>query len=173
MKKINLILILSLLLASCEGSRGPQGPPGESGGTLLGTIFEIEADLTAQNDYSFIFEFPPNEIEVFESDIVQVYLLEDVVNDSTGPIDVWTPLPTSFFFENGSQLVYNFNHTFLDVNIFLGGNINFDSVSNDRLLNQVFRIAVIPADFAGKAQDLNSYEAVMQAIPEAKIVKID
>lgn len=173
MKKINLLFILSLLIVSCEGSRGPQGPPGESGATLLGTIFEIEADFTAQNDYYTTFEFPANEIEVFETDIVQVYLLEEVISDTSGPIDVWTPLPTSFFFDDGSQLIYNYNHTFFEVNLFLGGNINFNSVSNDRLFNQVFRIVVIPADFAAEAKGLNSYEAVIQTIPDAKIVKID
>ena len=173
MKKLHLLLILSLIFVSCEGDRGPQGPPGEPAGAILGTIFEIEANFTAQNDYNTLVEFPANEIEVFESDIVQVYLLEEVVNDNSGPIDVWTPLPTSFFFNDGSQLVYNYNYTFLDVNLFLGGNANFNTISDDRLINQIFRIAIIPADFAGEIKDISSYESVLQAIPNANIVKID
>ncbi|MFN2262219.1 MAG: hypothetical protein ABR595_09170, partial [Psychroflexus sp.] len=59
------------------------------------------------------FEFPLD-VEVFESDVVMVYLLEEQISDSSGPVDVWTPLPQSFFFNDGSQVVYNFNHTFFD-----------------------------------------------------------
>ncbi|MBQ0741346.1 hypothetical protein J9332_44450, partial [Aquimarina celericrescens] len=67
---------------------------------------------------------------------------------------------------------YNYNHTFFDVNIFLDGNIDLNAVSNDFLTNQVFRIAIIPADFAESNEDLNSYESVMQAMPDAKVLKV-
>lgn len=176
MKKISLLLALIFVIVSCEGERGPIGPPGpigEPGNALIGTILEIEGDFTAENGYSFIYEFPPSEVEVFESDIVHVYLLEEVIQDNGEPVDVWTPLPNSFFFNDGSQLVYNFNHTFFDVNIFLDGNVDFNTVSNDFLLNQVFRIAIIPAAFAENNPNLTSYEDLMQAMPNAKLIKID
>lgn len=176
MKKISFLLALALVITSCEGERGPvgpQGPEGPTGDALIGTVFEVEGDFTAQNDYSFIFEFPPNEVEVFESDVVLVYLLEEVIDDVDGPVDVWTPLPNSFFFGDGNQLVYNFNHTFFDVNFFLDGNVDFSSVSNDFLSNQVFRVAILPAEFAENNPDINSFESLMQAMPEAKILKLD
>ncbi|SDG62446.1 hypothetical protein [Psychroflexus sediminis] len=176
MKKISLLLALILVIVSCEGERGPIGPPGpigEPGEALIGTILEIEGDFTAENGYSFLYEFPTSEVVVFESDVVQVYLLEEVINDNGDFVDVWTPLPNSFFFSDASQLVYNYNHTFFDVNLFLDGNVDFKTVSNDFLLNQVFRIAIIPAAFAEKNPNLTSYEALMQAMPDAKVLKID
>lgn len=175
MKKLSLLFILLIIVISCEGDRGPAGPPGppgEPGDFIIGTIFEVEGNFTSQNGYSFLFEFPPNEIEVFESDVVQVYLLEEVISDPSGPVDVWTPLPNSFFFNDGSQVVYNYNHTFFDVNIFLDGNVDFSTLSSDFLNNQVFRIAVIPAEFAESNEKLNSYEAVIEAMPNAKVIKL-
>ncbi|WP_019037983.1 hypothetical protein [Psychroflexus tropicus] len=168
MKKIALLLVVVIAFLGCEGDRGPQGPPG---GVERGIILETTGDFTAQNEYSFGYEFP-NTVEVFESDVVQVFLLEEVIDDVSGPVDVWTPLDTSFFFDDGSQLVYNYNHTFFDVQFFLGGNVNFNTVSNDLLLGQTFRVAVIPADFAEKNPNLNSMEAIMQALPNAEIIKL-
>jgi hypothetical protein len=175
MKKISLLLLAMLTLWSCTGDRGPvgpRGPQGEPGDFIIGTVFEVEGDFTPQNDYSFGFNFPPEELEVFESDVVLVYLLEEIISDSSGPIDVWTPLPNSFFFDDGNQLVYNFNHTFFDVNIFLDGNVDFRDVPNGFLLDQVFRIAVIPADFAEENPNLNTYESLIDALPEVNLLKI-
>ncbi|MBZ9627477.1 hypothetical protein LB456_00700 [Psychroflexus sp. CAK57W] len=179
MKKISLLLALIFVMVSCEGERGPVGPVGpmgETGDALLGTILEIEGDFTAENGYSFLYEFPPSEVEVFESDVVQVYLLEEVIQDNGESVDVWTPLPNSFFFDGGNQLVYNYNHTYFDVNIFLDGNVDFrsftDAEANAYLFNQVFRIAIIPAAYAENNPDLNSYEALMQAMPDAKVLKV-
>lgn len=173
MKKISLLLALVFIATSCEGDRGPAGPPGLDGGIERGTILEVNGSFTPQNGYSFNYEFPTNEVEVFESDVVQVYLLENVIDDIGGPADVWTPLATSFFFDDGSQLVYNYNHTYFDVEFFLGGNVDLNTVSNDLLLNQTFRIAIIPADFAENNSNLNSYEALMHAMPNAKIIELD
>lgn len=176
MKKISFLLALAFVITGCTGDRGPAGPRGLDGLDGLDAeftkIFEIVGDFTPQNDYQFGFEFPPNQVEVFESDIVLVYLLEEVFNDQSGPVDVWTPLPATFFFDDSSQMVYNFNHTFFDVNIFLDGNTNLASVSNDLLLDQTFRIAIIPAEFAEAHPNLNSYESLMQAMPSVEVLKL-
>jgi len=172
MKKISYLLIVLLSLIACEGDRGPQGPQGIDGGVILGNVYEINRDLLPQNNYSTVFEFPLD-IEVFESDVVLVYLLEEVVNDEGGPASVWTPLPQSFFFDDGNQVVYTYNHTYFDVNIFLDGNVNLDTVPDEFIFNKTFRIAIIPAEFAENNPNLNSYESVMQTMPDAKIIKID
>ncbi|TXE19806.1 hypothetical protein ES731_07125 [Psychroflexus gondwanensis] len=172
MKKISYLLIVLLSLIACEGDRGPQGPQGIDGGVILGNVYEINRDLLPQNNYSTVFEFPLD-IEVFESDVVLVYLLEEVVNDEGGPVSVWTPLPQSFFFDDGNQVVYTYNHTYFDVNIFLDGNVNLDTVPDEFIFNKTFRIAIIPAEFAENNPNLNSYESVMQTMPDAKIIKID
>jgi len=161
MKKL-IVLVFSLALMSCEGPQGPPGPPGFDG--LIGNVFDVEVNFTPGNDYSNLIAFP-NNIEVFESDIVMVYLLEEQVSDPSGPIDVWTPLPQSFFLDNGSQVVYNFNHTFLDVFLFLDGNVNLNTLGPAFTDNQIFRIAILPADFAEQFDvNLENYSEVIQAI---------
>lgn len=163
MKKI-FVLLISVTLLSCEGPQGPPGPPGFDGINILGSVFDVSVDFTPNNGYSNLIAFP-NNIEVFESDVVMVYLLEEQVSDPTGPIDVWTPLPQTFFLNDGSQVVYNFNHTFLDVNLFLDGNTNLNALGPDFTNNQIFRIAVLPADFAEQFDvNLENYNEVIQAL---------
>lgn len=163
MKKL-IVLLFSIALISCEGPQGPPGPPGFDGINILGNVFDVTVDFTNNNSYSNLIAFP-NDIEVFESDVVMVYLLEEQVSDSSGPIDVWTPLPQSFFLDDGSQVVYSFNHTFLDVNLFLDGNANFSTLGSGFTNNQTFRIAILPADFAEEFDvNLENYSEVMQTL---------
>mgnify|MGYP005846877085 CR=1 FL=1 len=167
MKKLILLSILFLAFIGCEGDSGPPGPPGPQGAdgiNILGSVFDVTVDFTPNNNFSNIIAFP-NNLEVFETDVVMVYLLEEQVSDPSGPIDVWTPLPQSFFFDNGLQVVYNFNHTFIDVNLFLDGNVNLGTIGSGFTDNQTFRIAVLPADFAEDFNvNLNSYEEVMETL---------
>ena len=164
MKKLLLLSILIISLNSCEGDPGPPGQPGLDGVNILGSVFDVTVDFTPNNGYSNLIAFP-NNIEVFESDVVMVYLLEEQVSDPSGPIDVWTPLPQSFFLDDGSQVVYNFNHTFLDVNLFLDGNVNLNTLGTGFTDNQVFRIAVLPADFAENFDvNLYNYDEVMETL---------
>lgn len=163
MKKL-IVLLISLVLMSCEGPQGPPGPPGFDGINILGSVFDVTVDFTPNNGFSNLIAFP-NNIEVFESDVVMVYLLEEQVNDPSGPIDVWTPLPQAFFLNDGSQVVYNFNHTFLDVNLFLDGNVNLNTLGPGFTNNQIFRIAVLPADFADTFNvDLSNYNNVIETL---------
>jgi hypothetical protein len=166
MKKL-IVLLISVTLLSCEGPVGPPGPPGFDGldgVNILGSVFEANVTFTPGNGYSALVPFP-NNIEVFESDVVMVYLLEEQVPDPSGPIDVWTPLPQSFFLDGGGQVVYNFNHTFLDVNLFLDGNVNLNTLGPGFTNNQVFRIAIIPAEFAENFDgDLQNFSEVLQAL---------
>lgn len=168
MRKIISILLISLLVVACEGDIGPPGPPGLDGVNILGNVYEIEADFTPNNGYSIISEFP-NTVEVFESDVVMVYLLEEQVNDPTGPVDVWAQLPQTFYLNNGDEVVYNFNHTFFDANIFLDGNAVFNLLPPEFTQNQVFRIAILPAEFA-EAYDISTYNNLNQAL---KLENID
>lgn len=166
MKKL-IVLLISVTLLSCEGPPGPPGPPGFDGANginILGSVFDVEVDFTAGNGYSNLIAFP-NDIEVFESDVVMVYLLEEQVSDPSGPIDVWTPLPATFFVDGGNQVVYNFNHTFLDVNLFLDGNVNLDTLGSGFTNNQIFRIAILPADFAEDFDiNIENYNEVFQVL---------
>ena len=139
MKKLPLLFTLCafVLLSSCTG---PAGPPGYSG---LGQVFEATANFNPGNSYSKLVTFP-SDILVYESDVVLVYLLEEVVN---GDIDVWSQLPQTYFLDQGT-LLYTFDHTFLDANIFLDANFNLNTLASDYTDNQIFRIAIIPAEYA-------------------------
>lgn len=141
MKNLLLLFALStsLVFTSCTGDRGPQGEPGIN---ILGQVFEVTVDFTPGNNYSRLIQFPSN-VEVFESDAVLVYLLEDVINGT----DVWSQLPQTFFVDQGT-LVYNFDHTFLDVRLFLDGNFDLNTLGSAFTDDQTFRIAVVPSEFA-------------------------
>lgn len=165
MKKILSLLSFVVVLSACTGDTGPAGPPGPQGPpgdgeSIIGSVFEAEVDFTSP-DYSVFVEIPSS-IEVFESDVIMVYLLETVDEDSGA--DVWSPLPQTFFLEDG-QLQYNFNHTDFDVNIYLQGNVNLDNLGTEFTNNQIFRIAVLPADFAENTGiDIGNLNAVMNAL---------
>ena len=142
MKNILLFCALfsTIILTSCEGD---PGPPGEPGVNILGQVFEATVDLNSNNDYSQIVSFP-NNVEVFESDVVLVYLLEGV---TTNGDDIWSQLPQTFFLPQGTFL-YSFDHTFFDVRLFLDGNFDLSTLGSQFTNDQIFRIAIVPSEFA-------------------------
>jgi hypothetical protein len=162
-----LLALTVAIFVSCEGPVGPMGPPGEpgeNGDAFIGSVFEIEGDFTPENDYSLFFEFP-NSIEVFESDVVLVYILWEQTEDNSGqPVDVWRLLPQTVVLNEG-VLQYNYDHTFNDVQVFLEGTIDFNTLLPAEWQDQVFRIAVLPADYAmNENLDVSDFGAVMQVI---------
>jgi len=143
MKKIFSLLSLAtlLLLSSCYIENDNIQV------ASLSQVFETTVDFTNSNDYSQLVNIPLD-IEVYESDVILVYWLEDVISDGTGgTFDVWTPLPQTIYTTQGS-FQYSFNHTFIDVFLFLQGDINLDSLSSNLTNNQTFRIAIVGAEFA-------------------------
>ena len=143
MKKLFLLLSLPtlLLLGSCY----IENDPIETGS--LSQVFETTVSFTNSNSYSQLVEIPAD-IEVYESDVILVYWLEDVISGGNGDtFDVWTPLPQTIYTNDGS-FQYSFNHTFIDVFLFLQGDINLDSLSLGLTNNQTFRIAIVGAEFA-------------------------
>lgn len=164
--KFALLFLVMLGLTACEGDTGPpgpQGPPGEDG--LIGTIIDIEGDFTSQNDFSLSLDFNQAGVEVFESDVILVYLKTGEDGEAGGePVEVFRLLPQTFFLGN-EILQYNFDFTFFDVLIFLDGTVNFDNLDPSFTEDQVFRIAIIPAEFAEDSGiDLSNMQAVMKAL---------
>ncbi|MET1260447.1 collagen-like protein [Flagellimonas sp. DF-77] len=169
-----LTLVASMFFISCEGPAGPpgfdgldglNGLDGQDGVNILGTVLEIEGTFTTDNDYSIFFEFPTT-VEVFESDVVLVYILFDQVDDPDGgdPIDVWRLLPQTRILDQG-LLQYNFDHTFFDVSIFLESDFDLGTLLPGDTDNQVFRIAILPAEFGTDSGiDTSNLDEVMGAL---------
>lgn len=162
MKKITIILFIAFtaIFTSCEG---PMGPPGEDGGIMLGSIFEIQDDFTSSNDYMLYFEFPGN-FEIYDTDVVLVYVLWEQIDG----LDVWRLLPQTTVLPNG-VIQYNFDYTVADVQVYLDFTIpeaDLDPIDTD---NQIFRIAVLPADFATlKSVDVIDFNTILNA-PELEL----
>lgn len=155
MKKILLCLAVSVsfFFTACEGDPGPPGPQGQPGINILGQVFEINTDLLFDPGQdalvSPIIAFP-NNVEVFESDAILVYRLTGQDNSFSPPADVWTQLPYSEFFPDntGDVFQYNFNHTFFDIQFVIDGNFDVASLGSDFTNDQIFRVAVVPSEFA-------------------------
>lgn len=166
MKKISFIIILfaSVLMLSCEG---PVGPPGEDGTSLIGTVFEMEDDFKASNNYELFFDFPQN-FEIYNTDVVLVYILWEVATVNGEQTDVWRLLPQTVILDDGI-LQYNFDYTVNDVRIFLEGTTNFNNLLPAETDNQIFRIAVLPADFVAskKSAEISDLSILMNS-PELK-----
>ena len=147
MKNILFVFAItsSFFFSSCEGD---QGPPGEPGINILGQVFEVTVDFTVGNDFQQLVTIPSN-VEVFESDVLLVYWLEDVVPDgSGGTLDLWSPLPQTIYLDGGGSFQYTFNHSFVDVLLFLQGDVDLSTLGNGFTNDQTFRIAVVPSEFA-------------------------
>ncbi len=169
MKKTYTLILLALILVACEGSVGPPGPPGPAGDDglgLLGQVFEVVADLNAGTNFEYFVEIP-QEIEVFESDVVMVYRLMGVFEGS----DIWEPLPQTIF-RNSGILLYGFDYTLFDVRLFLDGTADFGRLDQDDTDGLIYRIAIIPADFA-KDIDVKKMSKVMEVLKIKDVKRIN
>jgi len=167
----NLLLFLSLtatiFFTSCEGD---QGPPGQDGVDFLGQVFEVTVDFNESNGYSRLITYPSN-VVVYESDVVLVYLLTDVVTGNNGSIDVWSQLPQTFFPAQGT-LLYTFDFTYLDVNLLLDANFPLGLLGPQYTDDQIFRIAIVPAEYASANLTMDDLLQSLQ-MDSTKIEKID
>lgn len=161
------LLLLIALLGACEGPQGPpgpsgpQGPRGEQGQEGLpapeGVVFEWEnIDFQAPDYWAFL-DFP--DYEALPTDAVLVYYLyETVPDENTGEdIDIWRLLPQSVFLEQG-ELVYNFQHTFLDAEVFLQADFNISeaNLGPEYLNDWVIRVVILPGQYLANARGGNS-----------------
>ncbi len=166
------LILLALILISCEGSVGPPGPPGppgpsgEDGSGLLGQVIEVVADLNAGTNFEYFVEIP-SDIEVFDSDVVMVYRLMGAFEGN----DIWEPLPQTIFRDSGI-LLYGFDYTLFDVRLFLDGDADFSRLDRDDTDGLIYRIAIIPADFA-KDIDVKKMSKVMEVLKIKDVKRVN
>lgn len=168
-----LFILVTFLFISCEGSTGIPGPPGPPGApgedgldAVIGQVIEAQVDFNKGNGYEYLVEIP-SDIEVYESDIIMCYIL---VGEDNG-FDIWEPLPQTLFFGD-DILLYGFDHTQYDVNFFMDGTVDFGGLDPYYTDGIIFRIAIIPADYA-KSIDVNKIETVMRALKVEDIKRIN
>lgn len=175
MKKIYFLLsVLAFSLVSCSGDDGPIGPPGPQGPQgpagvdgLIGTVFDIQGDFTVENDFSLFAEFADfTDVEVFETDVVLVYLQVGQDGEAGGePVYLYRLLPQTYYLDGGETMQYNYDYTFFDVNIFLDASVPLENLTPAFTDDQVFRVAIIPAEMAQNTNlDVSNYQEVMSAI---------
>jgi len=170
----NISLFFSVCVAafmiSCEGPAGPpgfdglDGFDGQDGINILGQVFEIEGSFTFDNNYTLFYEFPQT-VEVFESDLVFVYILWAQTDDGNGnSVDIWRLLPQTRILNQG-LLQYNYDHTFFDVSVFLESDFDLGTLSPGDTDDQIFRVAVVPAEYGqGSKMDSSNIESVMNSL---------
>lgn len=182
MKKIVYLIALVTIavLPACEGPEGPQGPPGVDGVdgedgvdgvdgiSLINLVVETEVDFTEENSFSNSFGF-----EIADSDNLLVFMLWNVIDDKP----LWRPLPNTVFLDDGITLMYNYQYTADFINVYMTGNTDLTTVSDDWTLNHYIRIVYLPGEYLqdNAKLDLNDYEAVTKAlgVSEADVVKIN
>lgn len=157
MRKITALigLIGLMIFQACEG---PQGPPGldgldgQDGVNIVSEVFEVEVDFTENNNFQEIFTFDP---PIFDSDVVLSFIQWE--SDNGTPI--WRALPQTVFFEEG-VLMYNYDFTSSDFSLFLDGPLDYSLLGPEWTRDQLFRVVVVPGEFASARVDLTDYEAV-------------
>lgn len=154
-----LLITAAVIFTSCEGPMGPpgfDGIDGIDGVNILGQVIEIQGDFTPGNDYRLFYDFP-NNFEIYDGDVVLVYILWEVADN----LDVWRLLPQTVVLNEGI-LQYNYDFTLADVSIFLEGTVPFNTLLPAETNNQIFRIAVLPAELAqNKSLDVSDLNAIM------------
>ncbi|MEZ4797699.1 MAG: hypothetical protein R2785_11095 [Flavobacteriaceae bacterium] len=157
MKRLfSLFALFTLIFTSCEGPQGPPGFDGRDGEIIVSSAFEIVIDFNTANDFEYIEAYGFN---VLPSDVTLVYILWDTINGQ----DIWRLMPQTVYFDDNTNLVYNFDFTQDDVRFFLDGTTDFSTLDYVWTQDQVFRVVVVPADNVDGI-DVSDINAVMNLI---------
>lgn len=146
------ILLLLVILTSCRNDDDNNFV--DTNTDTIGQTFEVgNIDFVTTDGFQAnVNVVVPNSISVFSSDVPLVFVLDPILTAANG-VDVFEPLPRTFFFDNGGFAQYRFNFIFdeqtgiFDLDLILESD-DFDSLGNDFTQNQVFRIVIVPSEFA-------------------------
>jgi hypothetical protein len=150
---ISLSLFGILFFQACEGPVGPPGLDGLDGVNIVSRVIEVEVNFTQANNYIEKLIFDQANIE---SDVVLAFIEWEI----DGGNSVWRALPQTVFFNEGGVLIYNYDFSKVDFRLFLDGAIDPATLGDEWRLNQLFRVIVVPGDYASNRIDFTNYEAV-------------
>ncbi len=161
-RKILPLICFTFLLLSCSNDDDVDLD-------TIGQTFEISnVDFNTNDGFSSTVNVVvPNNISVFESDVPLVFVLDPDATAANGA-DVFEPLPRTFFFNNGGFAQYRFNFIFdnptgiFDLDLVLESD-DFDALGNGFTQNQVFRIVIVPSEFA-QANDTSNLNEVLSQL---------
>lgn len=141
-----VFISMMLVFTSCgeRGPVGPEGPQGPPGPEILPTAFEFNANMRPSNNFEF-YQSIPNQIEVFEQDVLLAFILEDYIPEDD--LEVWRKLPITEFNSRGTQLI-DYDFTLIDIRIFMDANYGLNNT--DTLDDVLIRTVHIPANFMAK-----------------------
>lgn len=151
---LKFVVLFAFFFTSCgDGPTGPQGPEGPPGPEILPISFEFNATMIQENGFEDIHEIP-GQIDVFDSDMLLVYILEDYIEEDD--LDIWRQLPLTEFNSQGTTVI-NFDFSAVDLRVFMEA--NYPLGSNDGFEEVLMRAVHIPADFLGKMKS-DSFENI-------------
>lgn len=161
MKKILILFAVVGLtvFSSCEGPEGPPGVPGEDG--LIAQVIDVNNVNFALNGDGEIIDFG---FTLYPGDVVLAYRATGVAGGDT----VWTQIPESHYYDNGSLFfTYKFNFTRDNFELYLDG-FELNTVPTNLRTNQKFRIVVVPgldpkvSNKSVNKEDYSDYNAVIK-----------
>lgn len=161
MRKIFALLCLAtFIFTSCSNDD-------DTDFDTIANTFEVTGTFNTANNFRIEAVVPDN-VNVLDSDVALVYILDP--EKSTAQVDVWEPLPRTFFFAPGEFAQFQFNFIFNEaqniasIDIFLESD-DLNALAADITDNQSFRIVVIPSTFAKNSKiDFSDFNTVKREL---------
>ena len=124
-------------------------------------VFEVNNVTFDTNGNTPVIDF---DTPIYSGDVILMYRLNGTVNGR----DVWSPIPQSYYYDNGTlHFTYKFNFTQDDIDLYLEG-FELNNVPANLAVNQTFRIVIVPGDDGINTQksaikpDYSDYYAVIK-----------
>ncbi|MFY8186439.1 MAG: collagen-like protein [Flavobacterium sp.] len=159
MRKITyfFVFLTAVVFQSCSGPEGPPGPQGVQGPISEAEVFEVTRNLNASTNFSALVPLNP---PILASDVVLTYVLWEVNNGEP----IWRLMPQTVQLNEG-DLLYNYDFTRFDVNIFLSSaDFQLTILGPQWTQNQTFRIVLIPGFFASAKMNYADYDNVVRSL---------
>jgi len=168
MKKLMLlcaVVLGSLFTISCEGPRGPQGPPG---GNEYPYVMDIRLSFDKNLKENVASNVVRNPIELFLGDVALIYIKD---GETKRGEPIWAPLPIRYFVSDSEtkkdeELEYLYNFSPDDFEIIARATVPLDFFANvngpngpmNYVRNQEFRVVYIPGLNPVKKNAMNAVQ---------------